>query len=157
FINSYVNPAHEHQAAVLAHELLPEAALCTSFEVLPEIGEYERTSTTCLNAYLMPVVNRYLDSLESYLATYCNSLRVMQSNGGVMTSSQARRRPIYIIESGPAAGALAAAALTRELGIGRAVSFDMGGTTVKACLIEDSRPIEKNEMEVGAEANISAR
>jgi N-methylhydantoinase A len=81
----------------------------------------------------------------------------MQSNGGVMTSNHARRRPIYIIESGPAAGALAAAALTRELGINRAVSFDMGGTTVKACLIEGSTPIEKNEMEVGAGANLSAR
>jgi N-methylhydantoinase A len=157
FINSYANPAHENQAAALAHELAAEAALCTSFEVLPEIREYERTSTTCINAYLMPVVNRYLDSLENELGSYCNSLRVMQSNGGVMTSNHARRRPIYIIESGPAAGALAAAALTRELGIDRAVSFDMGGTTVKACLIEGSTPIEKNEMEVGAEANISAR
>jgi len=157
FINSYTNPTHENQAASLAHELAAEAALCTSFEVLPEIREYERTSTTCINAYLMPVVNRYLDSLESELGSYCNSLRVMQSNGGVMTSNHARRRPIYIIESGPAAGALAAAALTRELGIDRAVSFDMGGTTVKACLIEGSTPIEKNEMEVGADANISAR
>jgi N-methylhydantoinase A len=157
FINSYANPTHENRAAALAHELLPGTALCTSFEVLPEIREYERTSTTCLNAYLMPVVNRYLDSLESELAGYCTALRVMQSNGGVMTSDHARRRPIYIIESGPAAGALAAAALTRELGIDRAVSFDMGGTTVKACLIEGSAPIEKNEMEVGADANISAR
>jgi N-methylhydantoinase A len=157
FINSYVNPIHENQAAALAHALAPEIALCTSFEVLPEIREYERTSTTCINAYLMPVVNRYLDSLESELGNYCKSLRVMQSNGGVMTSNHARRRPIYIIESGPAAGALAAAALTRELGIDRAVSFDMGGTTVKACLIEGSSPIEKNEMEVGADANMSAR
>ena len=157
FINSYTNPTHENQAAALAHELAAEAALCTSFEVLPEIREYERTSTTCINAYLMPIVNRYLDSLESELGSYCNSLRVMQSNGGVMTSNHARRRPIYIIESGPAAGALAAAALTRELSIDRAVSFDMGGTTVKACLIEGSTPIEKNEMEVGADANISAR
>jgi N-methylhydantoinase A len=157
FINSYANPTHENRAAALAHELLPGTALCTSFEVLPEIREYERTSTTCLNAYLMPVVNRYLDSLESELADYCTALRVMQSNGGVMTSDHARRRPIYIIESGPAAGSLAAAALTRELGIDRAVSFDMGGTTVKACLIEGSAPIEKNEMEVGADANISAR
>lgn len=157
FINSYVNPAHENQAAALAHELVPEAALCTSFDVLPEIREYERSSTTCINAYLMPVVNRYLDSLEGELGSYCNSLRVMQSNGGVMTSNHARRRPIYIIESGPAAGALAAAALTRELGIDRAVSFDMGGTTVKACLIEGSTPIEKNELEVGADANASAR
>jgi len=157
FINSYTNPVHENQAGALARELVPEATLCTSFEVLPEIREYERTSTACINAYLMPVVNRYLDSLESELGGYCNSLRIMQSNGGVMTSNHARRRPIYVIESGPAAGALASAALTRELGIDRAVSFDMGGTTVKACLIEGSTPIEKNEMEVGAEANISAR
>jgi N-methylhydantoinase A len=157
FINSYTNPVHEHEAAALAREILPEAMLCTSYEVLPEIREYERTSTTCINAYLMPMVNRYLDSLENELGGYSKTLRIMQSNGGVMTSDHARRHPIFLTESGPAAGALAAAALTRELGIERAVSFDMGGTTVKACLIERSTPIEKTEMEVGGEANISAR
>jgi N-methylhydantoinase A len=81
----------------------------------------------------------------------------MQSNGGVMTADHARRHPVYLIESGPAAGALAAAALTRQIAIERAVSFDMGGTTVKTCLIERNTPVEKNEMEVGGAANASAR
>jgi N-methylhydantoinase A len=157
FINSYANPAHENEAAALARELVPDAMLCTSYEVLPEFREYERTSTTCVNACLMPVVNRYLDSLEGELKQYSSTLRIMQSNGGVMTTEHARRRPIYLVESGPAAGVLAAAALTREAGIERAVSFDMGGTTVKACLIEGSAPVEKTEAEVGGEANISTR
>jgi len=157
FINSYVNPLHEREAAALARELLPDTMLCTSHEVLPEIREYERTSTTCVNASLMPVVNRYLDSLERELSGYSKTLRIMQSNGGVMTSDHARQHPVFLVESGPAAGVLAAAALTRASGIERAVSFDMGGTTVKTCLIEGSTPVEKTGMEVGGEANISAR
>ena len=156
-INSFANPLHEQQLAALVRELAPEAMLSVSHQVLPEIGEYERTSTTCINACLMPVVNRYLDSLQRELGSYSRGLRIMQSNGGVMTAERARRHPAHLIESGPAAGALAAAALTRQIGIQRAVSFDMGGTTVKACLIERSTPVEKNEMEVGGSANASAR
>ncbi len=135
----------------------PETMISVSHEVLPEIREYERMSTTCINAYLMPVVNRYLNSLERELGGYARGLRIMQSNGGVMTADHARRHPVQLIESGPAAGALAAAALTRRIGIEQAVAFDMGGTTVKACLIERSTPVEKNEMEVGGAANASAR
>jgi N-methylhydantoinase A len=157
FINSFVNPDHERQAAALARELLPDVALSISHEVLPEIREYERMSTTSINAYLMPVVNRYLSSLERDLGSYARGLRIMQSNGGVMTAEHARRHPVQLIESGPAAGALAAAALTREIGAQRAVSFDMGGTTVKACLIEEFAPVEKNDMEVGGPANTAAR
>ncbi|MEW6300991.1 MAG: hydantoinase/oxoprolinase family protein, partial [Thermodesulfobacteriota bacterium] len=133
FLHSYVNPVHEQRAAALVRELLPHVMVCTSSEVLPEIREYERTSTTALNAYLMPVVNRYLDQLEAQLRRYHPSLLVMQSNGGVMTSEHARRRPVHMIESGPAAGVLAAASLAREVGLPRVVAFDMGGTTVKAC------------------------
>ncbi len=157
FINSYFNPLHERQAAALAREIVPDAMLCTSHEVLPEIREYERTSTTCVNAYLMPVVNRYLNSLQSELGAYCKNLRIMQSNGGVMTSDHAQQHPIYLLESGPAAGVLAAAALTREAGIEHAVSFDMGGTTIKACLIERSTAVEKTDMEVGGQGNASIR
>lgn len=157
FINSFANPAHEQQAVALVRELAPQIMISASHEVLPEIREYERTSTTCVNAYLMPVVNRYLNSLEHELGRHSRNLRIMQSNGGVMTADHARRHPVYLIESGPAAGALAAAALTRQVGIDRAVSFDMGGTTVKACLIEGSTPVERNEMEVGGVANASVR
>jgi len=157
FINAFANPSHEQQAAALVRELLPDVALSISHEVLPEIREYERMSTTSINAYLMPVVNRYLNSLETQLGDYARGLRIMQSNGGVMTADHARRHPVQLIESGPAAGALAAASLTRQIGVERAVSFDMGGTTVKACLIEDHVPIEKNDMEVGGAANAVAR
>lgn len=157
FLHSYVNPAHEQQAAALVRELLPAVMVCASSEVLPEIREYERTSTTALNAYLMPVVNRYLNQLETQLQHYHPSLLIMQSNGGVMTTEHARRRPVHMIESGPAAGVLAAASLAREIGLSQAVSFDMGGTTVKACLIEHGQPVETAEGEVGAGINIAGR
>jgi N-methylhydantoinase A len=157
FINSFANPAHEQQAAALVRQLLPDVALSISHEVLPEIREYERMSSTSVNAYLMPVVKRYLHSLESELGSHARGLRIMQSNGGVMTAEHARRHPVQLIESGPAAGALAAAALTRQIGARRAVSFDMGGTTVKTCLIEEYAPLEKNDMEVGGAANTAAR
>jgi len=157
FLHSYVNPAHEQQATALVRELMPEVMACASSEVLPEIREYERTSTTALNAYLMPVVNRYLNQLETQLRQYHPSLLIMQSNGGVMTAEHARRRPVHMIESGPAAGVLAAASLARELGLSQAVSFDMGGTTVKACLIENGQPVETAEGEVGAGINIAGR
>ncbi|MCS7050597.1 MAG: hydantoinase/oxoprolinase family protein, partial [Thermomicrobium sp.] len=157
FLHSYVNPVHEQRAAALVRELLPQVMVCTSAEVLPEIREYERTSTTALNATLMPVVHRYLDQLEAQLRHYHPSLLVMQSNGGVMTSEHARRRPVHILESGPAAGVLAAASLARGVGLSHVVALDMGGTTVKACLIEHGRPIETAEGEVGAGINLAGR
>jgi N-methylhydantoinase A len=157
FLHSYVNATHERQVAAMVRELFPDIMVCASSEVLPEIREYERTSTTALNAYLMPVVNRYLEQLESQLRQYHPSLLIMQSNGGVMTSEHARRRPVHMIESGPAAGVLAAASLAREIGLSQAVSFDMGGTTVKACLIEDGHPVETAEGEVGAGINLASR
>jgi len=157
FLHSYVNPGHERRAIALVRELLPEVMVCASSEVLPEIREYERTSTTALNAYLMPVVSRYLNQLETQLRQYHPSLLIMQSNGGVMTAEHARRRPVHMIESGPAAGALAAASLAREIGLSQAVAFDMGGTTVKACLIENGQAVETAEGEVGAGINIASR
>ena len=157
FLHSYVNQNHEQQAVALIREALPEVMVCSSAEVLPEIREYERTSTTALNAYLMPVVNRYLDQLETQLKRYPPTLQIMQSNGGVMTAEHARRRPVHMIESGPAAGVLAAASLAKEIGLSQAVAFDMGGTTVKGCLIEDGQPVETAEGEVGSGINIAGR
>ena len=158
FINAFVNPAHEQAVVALARDLLPDVAISVSHEVLPEIREYERTSTTAVNAYLMPVVERYIGGLEQQLGGYCpQGLRIVQSNGGLTTAAQARRYPVRLVESGPAAGVLACAVLCREVKLDRAVSFDMGGTTVKACLIEDGVPVEKTEMEVGGDANASAR
>ena len=157
FLHSYVNPSHEQRAVALIREMFPEVMVCSSAEVLPEVREYERTSTTALNAYLMPVVNRYLDQVETQLQAYPPTLQIMQSNGGVMTAAHARRRPVHMIESGPAAGALAAAGLAREIGLSQAVAFDMGGTTVKACLIEDGQAVETAEGEVGAGINRAGR
>ena len=97
----------------------------------------------------MPVVNRYLDQLEKHLAPYSRRLLIMQSNGGTMTSEMARQRPMYMVESGPAAGVLAAARMASELGLGSVLSFDMGGTTAKACLIQNGQPLEKAGGEVG--------
>ena len=157
FLHSYVNPSHEQRAVALIREAFPEVMVCSSAEVLPEVREYERTSTTALNAYLMPVVNRYLDQVETQLQAYPPTLQIMQSNGGVMTAAHARRRPVHMIESGPAAGALAAAGLAREIGLSQTVAFDMGGTTVKACLIEDGQAVETAEGEVGAGINRAGR
>lgn len=156
-INAYANPLHEEAVAELAGEIMPGVPISVSSRVLPAIREYERMSTTAVNAYLMPVVHRYLDALERELSGFSESLRIMQSNGGVMTAAHARSLPVYLVESGPAAGVVGTAALTREVGIAHAVSFDMGGTTVKACLIENSAPVEKAGMEVGGTAHISSR
>ena len=156
-MNAYANPQHEEALAALARELAPEALVSQSSKVLPAIREYERMSTTCVNAYLAPVVNRYIDALERELLRFGANLRIMQSNGGVMSAEHARSLPVYLVESGPAAGVIGAAALTRQSGVPHAVSFDMGGTTVKACLIENSAPAEKSGMEVGGQTNASTR
>lgn len=157
FLNSYLNPVHERQAGSLIAELAPRAVVCLSSNVHPEIREYDRASTTVINASLIPVVDRYLARLEKHLAPLSERLLVMQSNGGIMSSEAARRRPAYMIESGPAAGVLAAARLASECGLDRVLSFDMGGTTVKACLIEKGLPLEKPGAEIGAGANVGTR
>ena len=157
FIHAYANPEHEQRAYAIAREILPDAAICISSDVLPEVREYERTSTTALNAYLMPAVGRYINQLTAELGDYPAPLRVMQSNGGLMAASHAAAHPVNMIESGPAAGVLAAAALARALGLERVVSFDMGGTTAKGCLIENGAPVETAEGEVGAGINLANR
>ena len=156
FLHSYANPEHERQAIALVREIMPEANACSSAEVLPEIREYPRTSTTVINAYLMGAVGGYLGKIEQELSRYGREILIMQSNGGIMTAAHARRYPVRMIESGPAAGVLAAASLAREAGLSRVVAFDMGGTTVKACLIENGEAAETNEGEVGGGINASA-
>jgi N-methylhydantoinase A len=157
FFNSYANPEHEQLAAGLAREMLPGVLVCTSHEVLPQPREYERMSTTSVNAYLMPVVHTYLDRVRQRFGSYCHTFRIMRSNGGLMTVEHAQRSPIHMVESGPAAGVLAAAALCREVGLDQAVSVDMGGTTVKASLIEGGAVEERADYEVGGESHMSAR
>ena len=156
-VNAYLNPTHERQIGRLIAEMAPRLVLCLSSEVHPEIREYERTSTTVINASLIPVVDRYLKQLEQHLSAYSQRLLIMQSNGGIMSAQAARRRPAYMIESGPAAGVLAAARLASETGLNQVLSFDMGGTTAKACLIENGVPLEKPGGEVGGGATMTTR
>ncbi|MEO8859374.1 MAG: hydantoinase/oxoprolinase family protein [Burkholderiaceae bacterium] len=158
-LHSYVNAAHERRVLELIRARAPDIAVSASFQVLPEIREFERTSTTVVNAFVKPVVDDYLGALEQGLsrAGARAPLMVMQSAGGVMKSATARLLPAYCIESGPAAGAVGAAALGRMLGIANIIAFDMGGTTAKACLIENGEPRLTDQLEVGAALNAGQR
>lgn len=151
-MNSYVNPRHERVVQEVGAELFPDMTICCSTDVLGEAREYERTSTTVINAYLMPVVDRYLVRLQKALLEvgYNGSVLVMQSNGGLVSAEIARRKPVNIVESGPAAGVLAACYLAAQTGERDLIAFDMGGTTAKATLIEKGRPFESAEYHVGA-------
>jgi N-methylhydantoinase A len=150
-VNSYANPVHEREIVQRALALNPSLEVVASHEVSPEAGEYERAATTALHASLTPVIKDYLADLEEDLRAFPGVV-IMQSNGGVVPAERARRRPANLVESGPAAGVLAAGALARELGIEKAVALDMGGTTVKVCLIEEGRPRETVQMEVSLDA-----
>lgn len=158
-LHSYVNAAHERRVVELVRQRAPQVAISASFQVLPEIREFERTSTTVVNAFVKPVVDDYLGRLEQGLQKMGATapLMVMQSAGGVMKSATARQLPAYCIESGPAAGAVGAAALGRLLGITNLIAFDMGGTTAKACLIENGEPRLTDQLEVGAALNAGQR
>jgi N-methylhydantoinase A len=154
FLHSYLNPAHERTAAAIVREEFPEAWLSVSSEVCPEFREYLRGSTAAVNAAVMPIVSRYVDALESRLCALGATapFYVMQSNGGVMTSASAKERPVYMVESGPAAGVIAAGAVAAPYRYANVLSFDMGGTTAKVGLIQDGRLRLSTEMEVGAQA-----
>ena len=149
-LHAYRNPVHERALKDICAELLPGVPVSCSSEVVPEIREYERTSTTCANVYVMPLMARYLDDLEHKLQDLGIPGRfyIMLSAGGVATPDTAKRVPIRLVESGPAAGALAAARMARELGEPRLLSFDMGGTTAKACVIDGGEPLLAREFEV---------
>ena len=150
-INSYANPAHERLVSEVAGELAPGLPCCTSFEVLPEIKEYERSSTTVVNTYVLPAVRRYLRTLREGLDARGLSapLLVMQSNGGLTTAAEAALKPVNIVESGPAAGVVGARAVARQSGVENVISFDMGGTTAKASLIEGGEYTRTREYSVG--------
>jgi N-methylhydantoinase A len=150
-INSYANPSHEAQIKAIVTRRAPDLPLCISSEVLPEIKEYERTSTTVINAYVMPVVRRYLATLRTGLDEIGvgSSLLIMQSNGGLMTAEAASRMPMHIIESGPAAGVVGAQAIARRVGLDKVITFDMGGTTAKASIVEGGEINRASEYQVG--------
>jgi N-methylhydantoinase A len=149
-LHAYVNPAHERRLAALVREAAPALPVACSSDVVPEIREYERGSTTTANVYVMPLMARYLETLETRLGDLGipGQLYIMQSSGGIALPGDARRVPVRLIESGPAAGALAAAEAARERGEPRLLSFDMGGTTAKACVIDDGAPLVAREFEV---------
>jgi N-methylhydantoinase A len=158
-LHSYLNPAHELRVKEIVTRLAPKVTLCVSAEVLPIINEYERSSTTVINGYVRPIVERYLNRLTGEVKRIGIDapLLLMQSNGGLTTAKAAAVTPMHIIESGPAAGVVGVQALTRLVGIDKAISFDMGGTTAKASLIENGELTRATEYQVGAGIVLGSR
>lgn len=150
-INSFANPVHELMIKDVIERRAPDLPCCISYEVLPEIREYERTSTTVINTYVLPVVARYLESLRHDLDRLGieAQLLLMQSNGGLTTAEAARRLPMNIIESGPAGGVVGAQALAAKIGLPDIITLDMGGTTAKASLVENGAFTRSVEYQVG--------
>ncbi|MGD9752998.1 MAG: hydantoinase/oxoprolinase family protein [Acidimicrobiia bacterium] len=150
FLHAYVDDAHERRAAAILAEELPGVWLTLASQVCPEIREYERFSTACANAYVQPLVASYLQRLAGGVAALgiAAPLFLLQSSGGLCTLEQAVRQPVVLVESGPAGGAILAARLARQHRIERLLSFDMGGTTAKLCLVEDGVPATARDFEV---------
>jgi len=150
FIHSFMNPTHEQRVAAILQEVAPTLSYSLSSEVLPEIREYERTSTTVANIYVKPVVALYLDRMQAALRRLKvpGELFLMLSSGGIGTCDTATRFPIRLVESEPAAGALAAALFGELTGTSEVFAFDMGGTTAKTCLIEQGIPAITTDFEV---------
>jgi 5-oxoprolinase (ATP-hydrolysing) len=150
FLHAYRNPANERAALAVLRDAAPGIAVSLSSDVSPEIREYERASTTVCNAYVQPLLERYIGRLESTLAErgFPGRFTLMQSTGGAASPETARRFPIRLLESGPAGGGLVAAFFGERLGLRNLVGFDMGGTTAKICLIREGRPAIAPGMEV---------
>jgi N-methylhydantoinase A len=159
FINSHANPAHEQEAERLVREAVPHVDVSASWAVLPEMKEYERTSTTVVNGYLLPVMQRYLAELAAGLARsgVRAPLLVVASNGGVVGARQAAERPVFVVGSGPAAGVTGAARLGAAVGEPNLIAFDMGGTTAKASLVESGQPTLTTEYEFREGMSTSSR
>jgi N-methylhydantoinase A len=151
FLHSYLNPANEDATAAVLKRHFRYVTL--SSEVSPEPREYERTSTAVVNAALMPLVGRYLEELGRYVSSRGGGLYAMASSGGLVTVDEASRRPVQLIESGPAGGVVAAAEFAKALDVKRVISFDMGGTTAKAGTVVDLEPEITTEYEVGGESH----
>ena len=150
-LHSFRNPVHERMLRDLILAKRPGFPVSMSSEVAPEVREYERTSTTVANAYTMPAVRRYVEELEQGLTglQLGGRLYIMLSTGGIATPQAASEYPIRLVESGPAGGALAAVWIGNQTGQGNVISFDMGGTTAKTCIIQNGDPVRVNEFEVG--------
>ncbi len=150
FLHAFVNPAHEQRAAAIVRGLWPELNISLSSEVSPEMREWERFSTTAANAYVQPLMASYLKRLETGLrgGGFTCPLFLMLSGGGLTTLDTAARFPIRLVESGPAGGAIFSAHVAKQRGWGKVLSFDMGGTTAKVCLIDDYAPQASRSFEV---------
>src|SRR5262245_22729982 len=155
FLHSYANPEHERAAGEIVRRLLPDAYLSLSHRILREYREFERTSTTVVNAYIGPKVGGYVRSLKASLAEVGmrGELTIMQSNGGVMTPEVATERPVAMMESGPVGGIIASTRVGRALKFPDVISFDMGGTTAKASLIREGEPTMAPGYHVGGYAS----
>lgn len=149
-INSYIEPRHERMVGALLASEFPELMVCLSCDVLPQIKEYERTSTTVINSYLQPVMRGYLNALDVRLHEIGLDvpIQVMRSDGGTMAAAAAAERPIFVVGSGPAAGVTASRHFAGGLGLSDVIAFDMGGTTAKASVIEGGRFTIANEYEI---------
>ena len=149
-IHSYANPAHERLVGDIIREIAPDMRVSLSSDVVPEIREYERTSTTVVNVYVQALVEDYLTELVRRLADLGirGELLLMLSSGGISTVETASQFPLRLLESGPAGGALAAAHFGQLAGVDNLMAFDMGGTTAKLCVIEDGQPLTSTEFEV---------
>ena len=158
-LNAYVDERHEVEVERLVRARLPQAAVSRSSAVLPLIREYDRTSTTVINAYLRPVVGAYLRRLENALRDAASDapILMLQSSGGVMPAAEAAQLPAFCLESGPTAGVLAAAQLARQRGLAKVLAFDMGGTTAKAAVVLDGAPAIAPELELGGGISSSTR
>ena len=141
-MHSYVNPAHERRTREILKAALPDLWLTLSSEVCPEVREYERTSTAVANAYVQPLMDSYLERMQTALVAekFAGTIYLVTSGGGLTAIETARRFPVRLVESGPAGGAIFAAQVAARAGEARALSYDMGGTTAKICLIDDYKP-----------------
>ena len=158
-LHAYRFDAHEQRVGQILREELPGIAVSLSSEILREQREYERSATTVVNAYVRPLMGRYVADIRRGLdgAGVGAPLTIMQSSGGVMTSADATHRPVLALESGPAAGVVAALGIARRLGYENAIAFDMGGTTAKASLIESGAVARSREYEVGGSLSSGSR
>ncbi len=149
-LHAYANPRHEQRVRDLLREALPSLPITLASEVCPEVREYERLSTACANAYVQPLMSRYLVSLADALreARVACPFLLMTSGGGLTTLETATAFPIRLVESGPAGGAILASHVARQCGLDRVISFDMGGTTAKLCIVDGGQPLSSRHFEV---------
>ena len=151
FLHAFVNPQHERRTGELLRALLPGVSVSLSAEVMPDLREYERASTTAANAYVQPAMRSYLAQLVNGLTerSIAAPVSIMTSDGGTVSCDTAARFPVRLVESGPAGGAIASAYFGRALGLDHVIALDMGGTTAKICVIDHGEPERATEFEVG--------